>query len=274
MRIINAFPFFNELEMLEDRLKYLYDHVDYFLIVECDHTYSGMPKPLHFLENIDRYKCFNDKIIYYPYYAKNVHERYDFSIKPSPGSVMDLSMPQWQFEIEQRNNIGMVAQSLQDDDMIIFNDLDEIPNFEIFDDLKNIVAQEVAVVLEQQDFYYNLRSRFKNPLRVGSASLKKHFCSMTTVALRAEAVAQKYRIVPNAGWHLSYFMSKDKMAYKLESFAHQEFNFEYWKNPDRIQKCIDNKIDLFERPYELEDTKREEFPESFMKVFGKYYDYA
>lgn len=36
--LIDCFMFFNEYDIVEGRLEYLYDTVDYFVVVEADHT--------------------------------------------------------------------------------------------------------------------------------------------------------------------------------------------------------------------------------------------
>lgn len=43
--VIDCFQLLNELDMLEGRLRYLYNHVDYFVIVESTHTHVRRPKP-------------------------------------------------------------------------------------------------------------------------------------------------------------------------------------------------------------------------------------
>ena len=64
--LIDCFTFFRELDLLEGRLEYLYDSVDYFVIVEADITFACKKKPLNFLNNIKRYKKYLDKIVYQP----------------------------------------------------------------------------------------------------------------------------------------------------------------------------------------------------------------
>ena len=54
--LIDAFTFFNELDLLEARLEYLYDTVDHFIIVESDISHSGKIKPFYYLENQNRFK--------------------------------------------------------------------------------------------------------------------------------------------------------------------------------------------------------------------------
>ena len=41
--VIDTFLYYNEIELLELRLKVLYDYVDRFVIVEGDHTHKGDP---------------------------------------------------------------------------------------------------------------------------------------------------------------------------------------------------------------------------------------
>ena len=47
----DTFIFFNELELLEIRLNILNDFVDYFILVESTKTFTGLDKPLYYLEN-------------------------------------------------------------------------------------------------------------------------------------------------------------------------------------------------------------------------------
>ena len=52
---IDCFTFFNELELLEFRLKLLDATVDRFVIAESNITHSGKPKPYYFEENKKRF---------------------------------------------------------------------------------------------------------------------------------------------------------------------------------------------------------------------------
>ena len=56
--IIDAFTFFNELDLLELRLNYLDSVVDYFVIVESNISHSGEYKSLTYLENKERFSKF------------------------------------------------------------------------------------------------------------------------------------------------------------------------------------------------------------------------
>ena len=43
-KLIDCFTFFNEKELLEFRIKLLYDKVDKFVITEANETHSGLKK--------------------------------------------------------------------------------------------------------------------------------------------------------------------------------------------------------------------------------------
>ena len=64
MKVFDVFLFFNELDLLEVRLNLLYPFVDHFVINEATKTFSGLDKPLYYLENKDRFEKFQDKIIH------------------------------------------------------------------------------------------------------------------------------------------------------------------------------------------------------------------
>ena len=62
--IVDCFPFFNELDILEIRLNSLAPYVDRFVLTECNVTHSGNQKPLFFAENKERFKIRNKKIVF------------------------------------------------------------------------------------------------------------------------------------------------------------------------------------------------------------------
>ena len=50
-RIIDSFLFFQELDLLEVRLEYLYEKVDKFIILESCQTFTGGEKSFYFEDN-------------------------------------------------------------------------------------------------------------------------------------------------------------------------------------------------------------------------------
>ena len=56
MKVYDMFSFYNEFEILEIRLKELWDTVDYFVLVESNTTFTGLPKE-YFFENNNSLYC-------------------------------------------------------------------------------------------------------------------------------------------------------------------------------------------------------------------------
>ena len=64
--IVDAFTFFNERELVELRIKYLNDVVDYFVIIEADVTHTGKPKKWNFPNILNQnLKKYSHKIQYH-----------------------------------------------------------------------------------------------------------------------------------------------------------------------------------------------------------------
>ncbi len=66
--IYDCFTYFNEIELLELRLKTLSDAVDYFVLVEANKSHAGEDKEFHFENNKNRVAEYLDKIIHVKVY--------------------------------------------------------------------------------------------------------------------------------------------------------------------------------------------------------------
>jgi hypothetical protein len=126
-----------------------------------------------------------------------------------------------------------------------------------------------AIGLVQDMFYYNLKQKQVNPW-VGTV--------ITTNRMISEKNPQWFRenrwvlpAVQNAGWHISYWGDVDKIKYKIQHFAHQEFNSEVNADPNIIQQRIQQGLDLFGRENnEFVPVERSTLPVDLLEVFSKY----
>lgn len=259
--IIDCFTFFNEIEMLEARLEYLNDVVDYFVIVESNTTFSGKPKPLNYLPNASRYQKYLHKIIYFPYAADLTKLNFNKKIEK-----YDPNSAPWQVEYLQRNYIGNALKFFDEDDIVLLGDLDEIPNKNVIEVAINTLKTHQAVSLEQQMFYHNFSLR--------QISLWKGTIITSNQILQGVS-AQKLRdarsilpYIPNGGFHLSYWFGPAEIANKIKSFAHQEYNKPEFTDHDKIIERISKGVDLFDRPF-LEPADPSAIPSDIMEVFGK-----
>ena len=129
MKVYDCFTFYNEFELLELRLKSLWNVVDYFVIVEADKTHTNKPKPFYFWERQDDFKEFFPKIRHLPV-EMNV---------PFKGTG------DWSIENAQRNAILYGLEDAAPDDLIFISDLDEIPAPDV---LQRIYNEEPPVIVE------------------------------------------------------------------------------------------------------------------------------
>jgi hypothetical protein len=225
--IIDSFIFYNELKLLDFRLNYLKDQVDWFVICEATKTFSGNPKPIFFYDFQKKYFKTYDELK-----NKIIHLIVDFPIYLNET---------WARETFQRNYIynGILQINPNDNDIIILSDVDEIPKIEI---LKNKFFDEIYSI-EMELYYYNLECRSKIKW-----SLPKIFPFQYLYHdlnnLRLMNTSKK---VTNGGWHLSFFGDIDFIKNKIESFSHQEFNTDFYKNESTLNDLIKNNQDLFRR---------------------------
>ncbi len=257
MKIIDCFTFFNELDLLEFRLKLLNDYVDHFVIAESNLTHSGQPKPFYFEENKARFEQWKDKITYLP--VKQTTEGLVFSSETSynPQSAA------WKLENEQRNALSEANKIINDKDLVILSDLDEMPDPFLLRSakrwgsitvgvpplLRSLFYKKEPLVLSQLFHYYFLncqntgQERWWNGSIVSSGQQLK---TLTPQGLRDKR--NSYKRIPKAGWHFSYLGGLEKIKQKIRSFAHTEFNKEEFLNDENILKAMEEGKDIFNRP--------------------------
>ena len=135
--VIDLIPFFNEVDILKLRLNILGPFVDKIIIEESTMTFSGEPKELCFEKHKELFKDYLDKITYIvvedtPKVAKT-HERDYF----------------------QKNRLekGLDMVGATEDDVLIFGDVDEIPNPVVLQDIVKNFDKNKVYHLAQRNFY-------------------------------------------------------------------------------------------------------------------------
>ncbi|NDK56318.1 glycosyltransferase family 17 protein [Pontibacter fetidus] len=232
--IYDCFIFNSELDLLELRLNFLENHVDYFVLVESKRTLSGNSKPLFFYENRSRFNKFKDKIIYL-----------EAPLMPN--------LPSWEYEYFQRNYIKEGLKECHPNDIIFLSDVDEILNLPT---ILRDACFKLPILIELPVYYYfinlksncsykvNLAANYRDIKNIPIGDRKSYYKSITQTVLCTSDC--------KTGWHFSYLFgfNLDKFIEKIESFSHQEFNNLYYLDKSRILRCIQNGIDLYER-YEI-----------------------
>lgn len=224
--IYDCFMFFDELMLLEIRLKELDSVVDRFVLVESTHTHSGKSKRLYYDE-------VKDNEIFAPYKDKIFHLIYR----------TPMEADRFANDRNQRNYISEGLLEAQPDDIIIVTDLDEIVNHKTVELMKQYHDPGRLIM---KLFYYSFNCRANQEWGYPASCRFKDFPGADK--LRMEGVETFTRVYVNAGWHFSYLVKPEDIPKKLEAFAHAEFDTDYHKDKDRLKKCVAGNGDIFERP--------------------------
>lgn len=204
--IYDTFVFFNELEILELRLREMDMVADRFVLVEAPVTFSGNPKPLYYAENRARFSPWKDRIIH----------------------VVVNDMPDgddaWKREHHQRECIRRGLADVKPDDTVIMSDADEIPCAATLRDVyRPGMPSVLAMQMKSYFYFFNYRYRWdmfygkvlSGDVVLGGASFRH---------LRFSQMIQD-AVLRDAGWHMSYMGGLDRVKVKVKSTSH-------WNEPE------------------------------------------
>lgn len=227
--VYDCFQFFNELDILKIRLNVLSPVVDKFVISEATETFSGLKKPLYYEENKEMFAEFADKIIHVVVDDTpegGTHERDTF----------------------QKNAVTRGLAGCNDDDIIIFSDLDEIPNPDkIKEILKDFQSDRIYHFAQRLFYCYlnmeevsgNLLSyagEFDGVARkkwIGTKMCSYKLLRDNNLQLGDLRFPERKEIgirVEDGGWHFGYMGGhgekdiRKRVQEKVVSAAHQEYN--------------------------------------------------
>ena len=147
MKIYDCFMFFDEEMLLDLRLNIMDKYVDKFVITEASYMHSGKPKKLVF--DINKFSKFKDKIIYnvvdkQPSNIVSVNENDDYDTKGEKLINNSSKREHYQRDMAQKS-----LNEAEPDDLILINDVDEIPN------LKDINLRKIKkkiIIFKQKIF--------------------------------------------------------------------------------------------------------------------------
>ncbi len=227
--IYDCFQFFNELDILKIRLHVLSPVVDRFVISEATETFSGLKKPLYYEENKAMFAEFEDKIIHVVVEDTpqgGTHERDTF----------------------QKNAVTRGLAGCTDDDIVIFSDLDEIPNPDKIREILQNFQEDKIYHFAQRLFYCYLNmeevsgsllsyaGEFEGVARkkwIGTKMLSYKLLREQHLLLGELRFPERKEIgirVEDGGWHFGYMGGhgekdiRKRVQEKVVSAAHQEYN--------------------------------------------------
>jgi beta-1,4-mannosyl-glycoprotein beta-1,4-N-acetylglucosaminyltransferase len=277
-KIYDCFNFFNELDVLEIRLNTLYDYVDHFVIVESNVTHSGEKKPYYFNDNKDRFSKFLDKIIVFkiednPIDFTNLPHTDDIAlnqvynyIKIQTNRFNRQTQPDYGRDFFQKESVRRSIVNCSDDDVILFSDLDEIPNPNILKNIKDLDLNNNIYSLNQY-FYCYFLNVLKQKDWYGTKILK--YGTLKNLSLNEVRGDLSLSIkLDNGGWHFSFMGGKEMVENKLKSYSARDMANN--KVVSSIESNMGNLVDPFFRGnlevVEIDDT----YPDYILNNKEKY----
>ena len=209
-------------------MQILAPYVDRFVLEEASVTFSGEKKEMLFSKNREMFREFEDKIIYIavensPMSGVTTHERDKF----------------------QKNQLIRGMAGCKPDDIVIFSDVDEIPNPETLQEILKDFDPSKIYHLAQRMFYcfLNMEEVSGNLLSITGEFpqvtrrqwLGTKICSFGN--LPREGIVYLREVSPedprsvrvaDGGWHFGYMGGERDVAkrigVKVQAAAHQEYN--------------------------------------------------
>jgi hypothetical protein len=231
MKVIDNIAFCYDYDILEIRLSILYDYVDKFVILECDHTYTNLYKGYNFEKQQSRYKKWMDKIEY-------------IKVK-GPGFADPWDNEHWQWE-----QLKLGWKDVHPEDLVLLcRCADEIPRPEAIDLMKNSNFTFFNLIFPAFFMKFNYIDTNAHYDAWGKA-FKGHHQSRGRISPISNFVSiseDKTISIHHAGWHLSYMGDEEWIKNKLTNFSHSEMNVPRVIDNINIDKHIANGEDCLNR---------------------------
>ncbi|KAJ9683352.1 hypothetical protein PVL29_019083 [Vitis rotundifolia] len=226
-RVFDAVLFSNEVDILTIRWKELYPYVTQVVLLESNSTFTGLPKPLLFSKNRDKFKFIEPRLTY-----GTIGGRFKKGENP------------FVEEAYQRVALDQLLKiaGIDDDDLLIMSDVDEIPSSHTInllrwcDDIPPILHLRLRNYLYSFEFFLDNKS--------WRASVHRYQIGKTRYA----HYRQTDYILSDAGWHCSFcFRHISEFIFKMKAYSHcDRVRFSHYMNPKRVQDVICKGSDLFD----------------------------
>ncbi len=230
-KIIDCFLFYNELDMLEFRLTELNEHVDYFFILDSDFDFAGNKKDSIFELNKNRFDSWKEKIIRIDCPELTI-ELFNQINTEKYTQYKNLST-----DIINKDNIifymmiklieRLPQLELDFEDIIMFSDIDEIPDFTTLDLIDDYLLFN-SIILRQKRFFWTTKYIDKD-LSFGTSCHQ-----YTRIARNPLVLDHFYKVKSNkkfsnnsfldSGWHFSHFEDLGNLHKKLELINNREYS--------------------------------------------------
>jgi FkbM family methyltransferase len=251
-KVVDYFPYFNEKEILELRINLLKDHVDKFVIVDANKSYTGKEKPFTCKNTLKELGLWDEnKIQVIELDLHSDDDEIDFTDTDRHFNHNDPKlMLIGSRERMQRDALLSIVDQFDDDTVFIVSDCDEIINPEHLTYVPNIIRSNPNIIFkiplvycegraDLRLFYESNNSQVQWDCSMFLAT-KNHLKTHTPNKIRSNFnnpypisyVGQydeygNYVRYEDMGWHFSWMGDIDRKKLKSLSYSHYDHEFEH-----------------------------------------------
>lgn len=244
--IVDVCTFNGEKELWDIHYNVLKDHVDQFIVVEFDKTFSGKQKEPTF--PAEQYPD-----VTYCLHEETVYEKYRELAESSPNTQ---GADHWKREFMQKESIKDALSHLKDDDIVIISDVDEITDPEIAQ-----ICPPWPVKLKLRVYTYYLNNRSTEPFWGQIMAQWGDIKDSCLNHIRTSA----HKTDGYGGWHFTSMGGTENLKKKLtdsytqETYAHPKIieNVEYnvAENKDFLGRDFSYELNEEDWPKFLKETR-------------------
>ncbi|KAF9120605.1 hypothetical protein BGW39_011245 [Mortierella sp. 14UC] len=201
-KVYDAVIFSVELDMLEIRMRELWDVVDKFVILESNGTFTGLPKEQVFAKHKRRFAWAESKIVY----------------KSLPLKALKPGETAWDNEGRTRDAMldVLVSAGLQPGDLITSVDTDEVIRRHTLELLKSCTGVPDSIHLQLRNYLYSYEFPVINDF-IWQTNVHKYRPGATRYSHGKTADV----LLTDAGWHCSFcFRTIADFQFKMQAYSH------------------------------------------------------
>ncbi len=265
--IVDTFIFLNELDLLEIRLHTLYNHVDRFVLVESNQSFSTLTHKDIFVfeENQARFDRFLDKVIYIKLFNEyKTHNDYSLLQR----CISKKNSIAWMNEAFTRDCILRGLGDCQPDDIIMISDVDEFPRPDGVQKAIGCLESASIVGFGQRMYRYFLNCRDYDGYWYGTKLTK--YSTFRELGPEGVKATKIYYSLDDTGWHFSSIGSMEQLLHKMKSYSHFDRCYRgKYKNIEYLEKAL--RLNVIEKGVDIYKFHNSRY--KFEEIDGSYPPY-
>ena len=270
--------YYDEDLLLDIRLNVLNKFVKKFVICEATYNHNGSPKKINF--DINKFKKFEDKIIFLKLEEQpdNLRKINKINDNKKNSKILDNALLRENF---QRNFLINGIKDSSDEDLILISDLDEIPN------LNNYRYKNKISIFKHKMFCYKLNLEYPDFYWIGTKICKKKYLKSPQWLRELKFKKRPFwrvdklrlnNILENGGWHFCNLKSPKKLLYKYKNVCETNDQFIFknkiskrYLNENTIKKNIKKRLSIIGRNEHFNAKKLDNSFPSYLIKNKKFY---